>query len=157
MVNSCSRNERSTSMVSCWEIRAFSISSWDLMREASANCSCVACSVAISVCSFDFCLAISRSCFNRANSRCLSISSAFCSVSKFLLRILMVVSCSISLRFFLRVSICSVNWVRPSASNTLEGLKTSKLAWSRLVRDTASSTKPVSLNDSATNTFTDLI
>ena len=43
--------------------------------------------------------------------------------SRFLLRIAISVSCSTSLRCFLRCSICSVRRVRPSASKALLGLK----------------------------------
>ena len=46
------------------------------------------------------------------------------------------VSCSMSLRCFLRRSICSVSRVRPSASKALVGLKNSMPVWSSWVSDT---------------------
>ena len=63
----------------------------------------------------------SRSCCRRAYSSSRSMSSAWRSVSRFLLRIWIIVSCSMSFRFFLRVSIVSVSRVRPSASNAFDG------------------------------------
>ena len=54
-----------------------------------------------------------------------------------------IVSCSMSLRIFLRRSICSVSRVRPSASKALEGLKNSMLVWSRLVSETDLQLQPV--------------
>ena len=59
-----------------------------------------------------------------------SISSDSFSASRFLFRIWIIVSCSMSLRIFLRRSICSVSWVRPSASKAFDGLKNSILVWS---------------------------
>ena len=70
------------------------------------------------------------------------MSRAWRSVSRFLLRIWIIVSCSMSLRFFLRVSMVSVSRVRPSASKALEGLKNSMAVWSSWVRDTVSSSRP---------------
>jgi len=60
------------------------------------------------------------------------------------------VSCSTSLRCFLRRSICSVSRVRPSASKALLGLKNSMLVWSSWVSDAASSSRPFLVRSSAT-------
>ncbi len=76
--------------------------------------------------------------------------SASFSDSRFLFRIWIIVSCSMSFRIFLRRSISSVSWVRPSASNALEGLKNSMLVWSRLVSETDSSSRPFLSRSSAT-------
>ena len=70
------------------------------------------------------------------------MSSAWRSVSRFLLRIWIIVSCSMSFRFFLRVSIVSVSRVRPSASKAFDGLKNSIAVWSSWVSDTVSSSRP---------------
>ena len=58
------------------------------------------------------------------------MSSAWRSVSRFLLRIWIIVSCSMSFLFFFLVSMVSVSRVRPSASNAFEGLKNSIPVWS---------------------------
>ena len=82
------------------------------------------------------------------------MSSAWRSVSRFLLRIWIIVSCSMSLRFFLRVSMVSVSRVRPSASKALEGLKNSIAVWSSWVSDTVSSSRPFCSRSAATTART---
>ena len=84
----------------------------------------------------------SRCCVRRAYSLSRSMSSDSFSASRFLLRIWISVSCSMSLRFFLRCSICSVSRVRPSASKALLGLKNSIAVWSSCVSDADSSSRP---------------
>ena len=78
------------------------------------------------------------------------MSSAWRSVSRFLLRIWIIVSCSMSFRTFLRRSICSVSCVRPSASNAFDGLKNSIAVWSSWVSDTVSSSSPFCSRSAAT-------
>ncbi len=84
------------------------------------------------------------------------MSSAWRSVSRFLLRTWIMVSCSMSLRIFLRRSICSVSRVRPSASKALDGLKNSIAVWSSWVSETASSSSPFCRRSAATTPFTRL-
>ena len=76
-------------------------------------------------------------------SRSRSMSRDCFSASRFLLRIWIIVSCSMSLRIFLRRSICSVSRVRPSASKALEGLKNSMVVWSSSVSETDLQLEPV--------------
>ena len=71
------------------------------------------------------------------------MSSESFSVSRFLLRIWIIVSCSMSLRIFLRRSICSVSRVRPSASKALDGLKNSMAVWSSWVSEADLELEPV--------------
>ena len=82
------------------------------------------------------------------------MSSDCRSVSRFLLRIWIIVSCSMSLRVFLRRSICSVSRVRPSASKALDGLKNSIAVWSSCVSDTVSSSSPFCSRSAATTART---
>ena len=84
----------------------------------------------------------SRSCSSRAYSVSRLISKLFCAASRFLVSIWTRVSCSMSLRSFLRASICSVSLVRPSASKALLALKCSIEVWSRPVSETDSSSRP---------------
>ena len=89
----------------------------------------------------------------RARGRC---PAPGVSVSRFLLRIWIMVSCSMSLRIFLRRSICSVSRVRPSASKAFDGLKNSMPVWSNWVSDTASSSSPFCSRSAATTACTRL-
>ena len=98
--------------------------------------------------------AISRSCSSRAYSLSRSIASACCSASRFLARIAMIESCSMSLRFFFRVSISSVSRVMPSASKALVGLNSLMSVWSILVSEAVSSSRPLAVSDSATSART---
>ena len=84
-----------------------------------------------------------RSWLRRALSASRSMSSESFSVSRFLLRIWIIVSCSMSLRIFLRRSICSVSRVRPSASKALDGLKNSMAVWSSWVSEADFQLQPV--------------
>ena len=59
-----------------------------------------------------------------------------------------------SLRIFLRRSICSVSRVRPSASKALDGLKYSMAVWSSWVSDTVSSSSPFCSRSAATTVRT---
>jgi hypothetical protein len=79
-----------------------------------------------------------------------SMSSESFSASRFLLRMAISVSCSTSLRCFLRRSICSVSRVRPSASKALLGLKYSIAVWSSCVSEAASSSSPFFVRSPAT-------
>ena len=58
-----------------------------------------------------------------------------------------------SLRFFFRDSISSVSRVRPSASKAFDGLKSFMSAWSTLVSETASSSRPFSVSALATSSL----
>ena len=84
------------------------------------------------------------------------MSRAWRSVSRFLLRTWIMVSCSMSLRIFLRRSICSVSRVRPSASKAFDGLKNSMPVWSSWVSDTVSSSRPFWSRSAAAALFTRL-
>ena len=106
-------------------MRARSTASRAPIWARSASCSLSARSRATSARWAARCTSSSRSWASRAYSSSRSMSSAWRSVSRFLLRTWIIVSCSMSLRIFLRRSICSVSRVRPSASKALDGLKNS--------------------------------
>ena len=93
---------------------------------------------------------ISRCWFSVAASSSSLISRERFWVSKFWRSISTRVLVSISLRILRRISISSVNFVRPSASNALSGLKNSRGVWSKPVSETVSSSSPFLVKSSVT-------
>jgi len=149
-------SSRSLAMRSSCSLRsvtslALSTASRAAMPARSASCSRPARSLARSARWRARAISTSRSCIRRACSASRSMSRASFSASRFLVRIEIIVSCSISLRCFLRRSICSVSRVRPSASNALLGLKNSMPVWSSWVSEAASSSRPFFSRSSATD------
>ena len=141
---------RPSSIVCSDRIRAESMLCLAAICALSASCSRCARSTATSARWRERAISISRCCDRRACSLSRSISSDSFSASRFLLRMAISVSCSTSLRCFLRCSICSVNRVKPSASKALLGLKNSMPVWSSCVSDAASSSRPLLVRSSAT-------
>ena len=139
-----SRSEaiRASAMARSLAMRAFSIASRAVICACSASVSRIARSRASSARCSARRISTSRSCSSRASSLSRSISSACFSASRLRVRILIIESCSMSLRSLRRASISSIRWVRPSASNRFEGLKNSRSVWSRSVIATDSSSSP---------------
>ena len=134
----CSLAMRAFSMVSRAEICACSAS---VSRNARSRATSVRCSARR--------ISMSRSWSRRAVSLSRSISSAWRSASRLRVRILIIESCSMSLRSLRLASMSSIRRVRPSASNRFDGLKYSRSVWSRSVMATDSSSSPFCASASA--------
>ena len=115
----------SAAMIACCDSRSLLAFSWAILAACAARLT-----------------SISRCCSKRAYSLSLSMVNFSRSASRFLLAIDTLVSCSISLRWRRRFSIASVNFVKPSASKALSGLKNSRPVWSSPVKETDSSSNP---------------
>ena len=148
---------RSCSMLCSERMRASSMICLAWICAPSAACSRWARSVLTSARWRARAISTSRCCERRAYSLSRSMSRPSFSASRFLLRMAISVSCSTSLRCFLRCSICSVRRVRPSASKALLGLKYSIPVWSSWVSDAASSSRPFMVRSSATDSRTRLM
>ena len=143
------------SLIACsLAMRAFSIASRADICACSASVSRRARSRATSVRCNARRISMSRCCSRRAASVSRSISSARRSASRLRLRILIIESCSMSLRSLRRSSMSSISRVRPSASKRLEGLKNSRSVWSRSVMATDSSSRPFCASASAAAALT---
>ncbi len=151
---SCSRRMRSASTARSWPMRVFSTSSFERICASSTSRARSVCSSSISARCWARRMATSRSWASRAYSPSCAMVSASFSDSRFLRRMAIIVSCSMSLRFFLRDSISSVSRVRPSASKALDGLNCFMSAWSTLVSEAASSSRPLSVRVPATSSLT---
>ena len=133
---------RASAIACSLAMRAFSIASRAEICACSASVSRSARSRATSVRCSARRISMSRSWSRRAVSLSRSMSSACRSASRLRVRILIIESCSMSLRSLRLASMSSIRRVRPSASKRFEGLKNSRSVWSRSVIATDSSSRP---------------